>query len=234
METPEEPNKAAWPAALGTDEFSWQQAMGGWRGVAESLLPGLVFVIVFVLSGNLWWTLGLSAGLAILFAGIRLAQRQPLTQAAAGLLGVLIGVVWAAASGRAENYFAWGLLTNAFYAAALLISVLIRQPAGAWALTFLWGLPKGWMREAASRGLYRRSVAVTWVWFAVFAARLAVQLPLYYAGAVASLGTLKLLMGLPLFGLAAWFTWALLRNQKPNLEPIPAAEEAREASSEEN
>ncbi len=205
---------AGWAKSLGRDDFSISEAIGGVRGVIETLLPGIVFVVVFIATQNLGWTVGSSAGLSVIFCVVRLLQKQPLTQALAGLLGVLIGVVWAVSSGKTENYFAWGLLTNAAYGTVLLLSLLIRQPLGAWALTFLWGLPREWMRDRSSV-LYRRAVAITWVWFAVFAIRLAVQLPLYYSGAVAILGIGKLVLGLPLFGLAAWFTWVLLRHQMP-------------------
>lgn len=204
-----------WSDSLGSDSFSLTDAIGGWRGAVEALVPGLVFVIVFVATGNLGWTVGASAGLSVLFCLLRLLQREPLTQALAGLLGVLIGVVWALGSGKAENYFAWGLITNAAYGGALLISIIFRQPLGAWALTFLWNLPRSWIRDDRSSLLYRRALAVSWIWFGVFALRLVTQLPFYLAGNVAVLGVVKLLMGLPLFGLAAWATWVLLRHQKP-------------------
>lgn len=214
---------SAWQKTLGGDEFSLTEAIGGVRGVIESLLPGLVFVIVYVTTGSLNWTIGFSAGISVLFCLIRVIQRTPITQALAGLIGVVIGIVWALSSGQAENYYAWGLLTNVGYCLVLAVSVLIRQPLIAWALQFLWSLPKGWMRsnEAAFRVLYRRSVWVTWIWVAVFGLRLCVQLPLYYSGAVAALGIAKLVMGLPLFALGAWFTWVFLREQRPELPEEP-------------
>lgn len=207
----------SWSSSLGGNEFSLSEAVGGVRGVIETLVPGIVFVVVFVVSGNLVWTVGSAAGLSVLFCAVRLMQRQPLTQALAGLLGVLIGVLWAFSSGKAENYFAWGLVTNAVYAALLVASIIFRHPAGVWALVLLWGLPKEWGRTGRRTTLYRRAEAVTWVWFGVFALRLAVQVPVYFAGEVAALGVLKLVMGLPLFGLGAWATWILLRNQRPQV-----------------
>ena len=62
----------------GTGLVVWR-SMGGWRGVLESVLPSLVFVVVFTLtydretqSGNLWLSLGLSVGLAAVFTIIRI------------------------------------------------------------------------------------------------------------------------------------------------------------------
>jgi hypothetical protein len=46
----------------------------------------------------------------------------------------------------------------------------------------------------------------------LFLVRLAVQLPLYLAGAVVALGIARTAMGLPLFGLGLWLTWRLVRR----------------------
>ena len=43
-------------AALADDDFSVMEAIGGWRGIVESLLPGLVFLVVFLVSGRLGLT----------------------------------------------------------------------------------------------------------------------------------------------------------------------------------
>ena len=54
--------------------------MGGWRGILESVLPSLAFVVLFTVtydarrSGNLWLSLGLSVGLAAVFTIVRLVH----------------------------------------------------------------------------------------------------------------------------------------------------------------
>jgi hypothetical protein len=52
-------------------------------------------------------------------------------------------------------------------------------------------------------------------WAALFALRLIVQVPLYLAGDVAALGTLKLIMGLPLFAPLVAVTWLAVRALYP-------------------
>jgi hypothetical protein len=42
--------------------------------------------------------------------------------------------------------------------------------------------------------------------------RLVIQLPLYLAGAVVALGVAKVALGLPLFAVAVWLSWLLLRH----------------------
>ena len=49
-----------------TDDFSVIDAIGGPRGVIESMLPGVVFVVLFVITSNLQLTIGVSAALAVL------------------------------------------------------------------------------------------------------------------------------------------------------------------------
>jgi hypothetical protein len=51
----------------------------------------------------------------------------------------------------------------------------------------------------------------TVLWIALFVGRLAVQLPLYFAGSVGALGVAKLVMGIPLYAAALWITWLLFR-----------------------
>lgn len=212
----ESSGQSTWAEVLNTDNFSLGEAIGGARGAVESLLPGVVFVVVYIITRSLGWTVGLSASVSILFCIVRLIQRTPLTQALAGLLGVAISVIWAVTSGKTENYYAWGLLTNVIYGVVLLLSVLVRQPLAAWAVKFLWQLPAKWKTQVEFNLLYRRCVTVTWVWAGVFFLRLIVQWPLYVSGQVAALGIAKLIMGIPIFALAAWFTWVLLRELKPH------------------
>ena len=45
------------------DDFSVIDAIGGPRGVVESMLPGVVFVVMFVITSDLHLTIGVSAAL---------------------------------------------------------------------------------------------------------------------------------------------------------------------------
>ena len=205
------PRVPAWAVGATGEDFSWSDAVGGWRGAAESVLPGLVFVVLFVATRDLRVCLVASAGVAVAFCAVRLIQRQGLTQALSGLVGVAIGVAWAGLSGRGENYFAWGLVTAAFFSAALLATIAARRPAVALVLGIVWELPSGWRRDPGLAPLRRRCLGLTWVWAAMFLIRLGVQWPLWQAGAVAALGVAKLLLGLPLFAVVCWATWVGLR-----------------------
>jgi hypothetical protein len=214
--------------ALAGEQFSLAEAVGGVRGLIESIAPGLVFVVVFVADGQRMVPAVVAAGAAALAAVVlRLVQRTPLTQALSGVAGVAIGVFWALTTGRAENYFAWGLWTNVAYFVGTLVTILVGWPV----VGLLVGLFENsgplsggpWSAVGSFRAdplRRRRAVAATWIWVAVFGARLAVQVPLYLAAQVVWLGTAKLVMGVPLFALALWFSWLLVR-------PAPAPEQPR-------
>ncbi|WRS29573.1 DUF3159 domain-containing protein [Actinomycetaceae bacterium MB13-C1-2] len=207
-----------WIGQLENEEFSLKDSIGGVRGAVESLLPGLVFVVAYVITRDLTTTLIMAGGISVIFLLVRLLQRTPITQAFAGLLGVAIGVVWAAMSGRAENYFAWGIITNAAFFVVFLLSIILRRPLIAILIQLLYGLPDDWKRTEAGRMLARRSMQASWVWVAVFGIRLAAQVPLYFGEHIVALGTVKLILGLPLFALGGWLTWVLLRGVIPHEE----------------
>ena len=63
-------------------------------------------------------------------------------------------------------------------------------------------------------------LVATWCWVGLFAARLAFELPLYFAGQTELLGSVKLIMGVPLYAALLWVTWLLVRAAyaKPTAE----------------
>ncbi len=197
-----------------TGHVVWH-AMGGWRGVAESVLPGLVFVVTYTLTidpdtgeANLPLSLGLSVGLALVFTLLRLLQRTPPSAAIGGLIATAAAAALALWTGRGEDNFIPGFITNAAYGTALLVSALIGWSLIGLAAGYLMGEGTAWRRDRRKRRVF---FWLALAWAALFYARLAVQLPLYFAGDVATLGTLKLVMGLPLFAPLIAVTWLAAR-----------------------
>ncbi|WP_127127576.1 DUF3159 domain-containing protein [Georgenia sp. SYP-B2076] len=194
------------------EDFSLAEAIGGVRGLVESMAPGLVFVVVFIATRELLPPLIASLAVAVLAMVLRLVARTPLTQAAGGLIGVLVGVVWAWRSGEAANYFAMGLWTNGAYAVGLTLALLLGWPAVGVVVSLLKGQDMSWRTDPARRALRGRYALATWLWVGMFLVRLAVQVPLYVSAEVAWLGTARLAMGLPLWGLTLWATWVLVKG----------------------
>lgn len=193
-------------------DFSLADSIGGVRGLIESVAPGFVFVVVYIVTRELMPPLVAALAVAVVLLVARLLARTPITQAISGLFGVGIGVVWAWRTGEAGDYYVFGLWTNAVYLVALLVSILLRWPAVGIVVSLLRQEGFGWRHEPLLRPLRRRYDLATWLWVALFAVRLAVQLPLYLDGdQVAWLGTARLVMGLPLWALTLWVTWMLVR-----------------------
>lgn len=228
------PPPGALARAVTEGQFSLADALGGPRGVAESVVPGVVFVVVFTLAGRrldvaLWSAGGSAAALAL----VRLVRRETLQHTIVGLLGVGFGAVLAQRSGRAENFFLPSLLKNGGFAAAYLISIAVRWPLLGVALGPLTGEGMAWRRDPARLRAYTRA---SWVWTGMFVVRIAVLYPLYQAGAVGALGVASVLLGLPLFALAAFLSWLILRQQgSPASSPAasPAGATPRDTTADE-
>lgn len=206
-----------------THKVVWS-AMGGWRGILESVLPSLAFVIIFTIRPEpLILSLGVSVGLAAVFTVVRLLQKSPPSAALGGLIAAVAAAALALWTGRGADNFVPGLITNAVYGTVILVSALIGWSLIGLAVGFLMGEGTTWRSDRRKRRAY------FWLgiaWAALFFARLAVQLPLYLAGDVTALGTLKLVMGLPLFAPLIAVTWLVVRALHPR---EPAREDASEA-----
>jgi len=194
-------------------------AMGGWRGVIESVLPSLTFVLTFTLTydgetgtGNLPLSLALSVGLALIFTVIRFATKSPPGPALSGLIATVVAALLALLTGRAEDNFVPGFITNVAYGSAFLISALIGWSLIGLAVGFLMGEGTAWRKDKRKR---RTFFWLAIAWAGLFAARLAVQVPLYLSDDVAALGTVKLIMGLPLFAPLVAVTWLAVRALYP-------------------
>lgn len=184
-------------------------AIGGWRGIIDSSLPSLVFVIAYlVTSQNLtiavWTALGAGAVIALW----RLLRRQSLQQVLGGFGGVAISAFVAGKTGNAADFFLPGLLINVAYGMAFVISNLVRWPLIGLGVGAATGDPTGWRKDPE---LYRAYRLATWVWAGMFLARLAVQLPLYFLGLVGALGVAKIVMGWPIMLLVGLWSYRLIK-----------------------
>jgi Protein of unknown function (DUF3159) len=140
---------------------------------------------------------------------VRLARRETLQFAFAGLIGVGIAAFISSRTGRAEDFFLPGLLLNAGYATAYAISIWVRWPLIGVIVGPLVGDGMAWRRDPARVRVY---VKASWIWVGVFLVRLAVQLPLYLSGAVVALGIARAAMGVPIFAVAIWLNYLVLRQ----------------------
>ena len=194
------------------------------------MLPGVVFVALFVITSNLELTVIVSAVLAVLQVIVRLIQRQSAVGAASGLLAVGICLIWAWQSHEARNYYMFGFLTNAFYIVLLSISLIVRVPALGLAVEFIRTLPtehlRAWLDDwVQDKPLKRAYTIITALWIGVFSLRLLVQVPLYLTDQVGWLGTARLLMGIPFWALMIWISYLIIATPMHHHKALHAAAE---------
>jgi hypothetical protein len=192
------------------DKDKIMSALGGKRGLIDSGLPAIIFLIVFNLSGKeinvaIWSALTLSICLTI----YRLIKRQTLQHAFSGLIGVAICALISRRSGNAADFYLPGLWINAGYGSLYAITNLIKWPILGVLLGPILGENLLWRKDPKRLRAY---INAGWLWVALFVSRLVVQYPLYESGNINALGTARLLMGYPLFILTAWGTWLILKK----------------------
>jgi hypothetical protein len=192
-------------------------AVGGVRGLVEAVVPGLTFLLVFSLTGDLVWSVLTPLAIAVVFVLARAVARSSLQPALVGMAGLAASATVALVSGRPEDNFVLGLWVNALGFTVMALSLVVGRPL----IGVLGGLLAGdpmWRADRAKRTL--ASIA-TMIWLGLFGARLAVQVPLFVQGAVAELAIARLVMGLPLYALALWLSWLLMRAvyRTPPVQP---------------
>ena len=124
--------------AIDSERFDAMAAVGGWRGIVESVVPTLVFVVVMAVRPTALVP-ALLASLSVSAVGLvaRLVQRQSPAQVLGGIVLVLVSALWAWRSGEASNFYATGLMINAAWLVACLVSLLVGWPIVG-ALMVLW------------------------------------------------------------------------------------------------
>jgi hypothetical protein len=92
-------------------------ALGGKKGLIDSGLPSLVFLVVFNLSDkNINTAIYAALTLSIVLTLLRLIKRETLQHAFSGLVGVGICALISRRSGNAADFYLPGLWINAGYA----------------------------------------------------------------------------------------------------------------------
>lgn len=187
---------------------------GGVQGIAESIVPGLVFLVAFTITRDLTPSLVAALASAAVFSVARLIQRRPLTQALAGLVGVGIAAWLANTTGKAEDFYLPGFITNAAYIVAMVISIAVKWPVAGLLFGFIRNEGMDWRKDPSRVRVYSLG---TWIIVGVLVLRLLVQVPLYLMGTegLTALATTRLIMGAPLYILAVWVAWLITRPVLP-------------------
>lgn len=186
-------------------------AIGGWLGVVESVLPPLLFVVLYQVAaisaaphpvgrGSLLVIVAVPLVVSLLFVAYRGIRRQRLAAAGAGAGIVGVSAVLVLVSGDASTNYVPGFFINAVYGLAFLVSLLVRRPLVGVAVAAL-------TQRTVAVDAHRRLFAwLTVAWVALFAVRLAVELPLYFTHQIVPLGIARILTGVPLYSIVLVIT----------------------------
>ncbi|MEN9305995.1 MAG: hypothetical protein RLZZ159_693 [Actinomycetota bacterium] len=191
------------------DKAKIVNALGGTKGLIDSGLPALVFLVAFNFNKDVTQSSYFALALSLILTLLRLVRRETIQHAISGVIGVAVCAWLANRSGKAEDFYLPGLWTNAIYGVAYLISIIVRWPVIGLLIGPLLEENFRWRKDSARTKVYIRA---TWLWVGMFSLRLMVQYPLYISGNVNALGTARLIMGYPLFIATAWLTWIVIKS----------------------
>lgn len=184
-------------------------AFGGKKGLIDSGIPSVIFLVVFNVTDHLHSALFASVAVSALLTIIRLARRDTIQHALSGFVGVLICAWFANRTGNASDVYLPKLLTNLGYGTVYLIANLAGWPVLGLMLGPILGENLTWRNNPERKRAY---LLASWLWVGMFFTRIAVQYPIYRSGNVNLLGTVNLAMGYPLFIATAYGSWQILKN----------------------
>lgn len=191
------------------DKAKVVSALGGKSGIFDSTVPSIFFLISYNISHDLKLCLYLSIGLAAILMFIRLIRKTTLVHAVGGFLAAVFCAYFAWKTGSAKSYYAPSLWKNSAFLAIYGLSIAARFPLIGLILGPILGENFDWRNSKERYRAYRNA---TWVWFALFGIRLAIQYPLYKADAFNALGIANVFLGVPLYLLVLWATWMIIKQ----------------------
>jgi intracellular septation protein A len=190
-------------------------AVGGPLGIVESVLPPLVFVVVYQIAAirsapdsvdraALIPIVVAPLVLSALFALYRLVRRQRPGGAISGAVLVAVSAALVLITGDANTNYVPGFVINIVYGLVFLVSVLVRRPLVG-VVTGMLTSDTTWRQDPTLR---RSATWLSLLWVLLFAIRLAVELPLYFvaqasgrAADTIALGIARIVLGLPLYSI---------------------------------
>jgi hypothetical protein len=184
-------------------------AFGGKKGLIDSGIPSVIFLVVLNVTDQLNSALFASIAISAILTIIRLARRDTIQHALSGFIGVLICAWFANRTGNASDVYLPKLFTNLGYGTVYLIANLAGWPVMGLLLGPILGENLLWRNHPERKRAY---IMASWLWVAMFFTRIAVQYPIYRSGNVNLLGTVNLAMGYPLFIATAYGSWMILKN----------------------
>ncbi|WP_020389993.1 DUF3159 domain-containing protein [Kribbella catacumbae] len=197
-----------------TTDKDFFHALGGWGALLDIGLPWIAFMIVYAASDhNLKLALIVAVACGAAVALLRLVRKQPLRNVIGGFIGVAFSAWVANRSGKAENVYLPGMILSGVYLTIYGLSIVVRWPLFGAIYGLITQTGAAWRRDP---DMYRGFNRATLVFAGLFAVRLVIQIPLYLTEQLNALGIAKIGLGLPLYALALWLSYSVLRGSLPD------------------
>jgi hypothetical protein len=192
-----------------SDKDKIMGAFGGKKGLIDSGIPSIIFLLTFNIRKDLQEALIASIAVSAVLTIIRLAMRDTVQHAISGFIGILICAWFANRTGNPSDLYIPKLLTNLGYGTLYLVTNLAGWPILGLMLGPILGENLLWRNNPERKRAY---IQAGWLWVGMFFTRIAVQYPIYKSGNLNLLGTVNLAMGYPLFIATAYGSWMILRR----------------------
>ncbi len=184
-------------------------ALGGTRGLIDSGVPSILFLVIFNFGHHLHPAIYGSVSLSVLLTIYRLIRKESLQHALSGLFGIAICALFAGHSGKASAFYLPSIYKNIFFLIIYGGANLIRYPLLGLVIGPILGENLEWRKHPARKKVYTQA---GWLWAGMFALRIAIQYPLYLANKLNALGIANFFLGYPLYLAVLWGTWQILRR----------------------
>ncbi|AUH40053.1 DUF3159 domain-containing protein [Streptomyces sp. CMB-StM0423] len=206
------------------------EAFGGIRGMVETTVPGLVFVLVYTIGSDIKPSAIAALGVSVLLGLSRLITGGTFKHAFSGVFGVAIGVAFANMTGNAKDFYLPGLLYGLGLALAYILSTLAGLPLIGVILGPLFRENLSW--RTRNPGRKKAYAKASWAWGLIFLAKSAILFPLYFWADPKEFGWVIVALKIPPLLLAVTLTYIFLKQAPPPIDVIAEAEAEEKAQAE--
>ncbi|NIH86873.1 DUF3159 domain-containing protein [Amycolatopsis granulosa] len=196
--------------------------LGGRNGAIDASLPPLAFVIGWLAAGSsIAWGSAAAIAVAVVVGVVRLVRGDKARAVVVSLAAVIVAALIALHTGRAQDFFLIQVLSNVASALLWVTSVVVRWPLLGVVVGLLLGQKTRWRRDPDLVRAYSRA---SLVWSLQYVLRVAVYLPLWWAGELVALGVSRTVLTWPLQALtiavSGWVLYRALPRDHPGLRVV--------------
>ncbi|WP_314176389.1 DUF3159 domain-containing protein [Streptomyces winkii] len=220
--------EAAAPRAV--TEAALFEAFGGFRGLVETTLPGLVFITIYTVNKDIHSAALTALAISAVLGISRLVRRDTVKHAFSGVFGVAFGVLFAMMTGNAKDFYLPGM----FYTLGLAVAYIVTAAAGVPLLGLVLGpvFKENLSWRKRNPGRKKAYTKASYAWGLILLGKSAVLFPLYLWGDTTRFGWVTVALKIPPFLLAVYLTWIFLAKAPAPINVIAEMEAEEEAEKE--